>query len=166
MSAGTSTVQAVAAGKAVIDGGATKTIASVAALEALMNKNKAKYGTDRIVEVNVHDRPVFGFGNSSTDRCMSTAQVGLTASGNPGTLKVHTLDRGTGPILLSVESLRQLGAVIDFDADLAVFRNINANRIVQLERSATGHQLLSLTEDLFEHSVASRDAVPSLRSFI
>ena len=161
-----STVQAMTAGKAVIDGGATRTIASVTALEALMSRNQERYGNDRVQHVNTSERPVFGFGNSSTDRCMSTATIGLTAAGAPGTLKVHTLDRGTGPILLSVESLRQLGAVIDFEEDLVVFRRLNANRIVQLERSSTGHQLLSLTEDIFEQSVASRDSVPSLRSFI
>ena len=73
-----------------------------------MSKNRARHGMDRVMAVDTSKRPVFGFGNSSTDRCMSTGKIGLTASGAPvgasGTLKVPTLDRGTGPILLSVES--------------------------------------------------------------
>jgi len=62
--------------------------------------------------------------------------------GKLGMMKVHALDQGSAPILLSAHSLRQLGALVDFENDLAVFRHVDPTRAIQLERSsarAPGH---------------------------
>ena len=155
------TATAVQNGKAVIDGGATKTVASVAALEALMRVNRDRFGTDRVLEVDKTERPVFAFGNSSQDQCLSTAQIKVTAGGSPGQLRVHALDRGHGPILLSIDTLRALGATIDFESDIVVFRRLNSSRAVRLERSSSGHQLISLSDDLLATSVALKEPLPS-----
>ena len=155
------TATAVQDGKAVIDGGATKTVASVAALEALMRVNRDRFGTDRVLEVDKTERPVFAFGNSSQDQCLSTAQIKVTAGGSPGQLRVHALDRGHGPILLSIDTLRALGATIDFESDIVVFRRLNSSRAVRLERSSSGHQLISLSDDLLATSVALKGPLPS-----
>ena len=80
--------------------------------------------------------PSFSFGNSSTNRCLSTAKLMVSANGSPGELRVHTLNHGQSPILLSVETLRKVGAVIDFSADLAVFRRLDPSRIIPLTRGA------------------------------
>ena len=90
----------------------------------------------------------------------------ITAGGRKGELRVHTLDRGEGPLLFSVEALRSLGAVIDFQADLAVFRNLDPTQVVQLERSSTGHQLLPLTEDLFAKATKTAEPVPGLSAYL
>ena len=166
LSAGVSTAEAVLAGKAVVDGGATRTIASVEALEALSRQNQKSFGENGIISIDRDDKPTFSFGNSSTDTCISTAEVRLRAQGNPGRLRVHTLDRGSGPILLSVHSLRSLGAIIDFEQDLAVFRRLDPRRAVRLERSATGHQLLSLSDDLYAQSFPLVKAMESLQELI
>ena len=84
----------------------------------------------------------------------------------PGSLKVHCLDQGSGPLLLSVESLRKLGAIVDFAEDMICFRSLDAQKIVQVERSTTGHQLLSMTEDIMTRAKAARVAVPSLREYL
>ena len=48
------------------------------------------------------------------------------------------------PILASIAALRGLGAVVDFEADVAVFRSIDPWQAVELERSPAGHLLLDL----------------------
>ena len=160
-----STAEAVACGMGVIDGGATKTLASVYALEKLANLNEAKYGNNGIAGIDTSEKPTFGFGNSSKDTCVSTAQLNVWADQRPGVLKVHALERGTGPLLLSVSTLRSLGAIIDFEADVAVFRHLNARKLVALERSATGHQLISLTDDLLAKAKECTQDIPSLLAF-
>ena len=100
------TQQAVAQGKAVIDGGATRTLGSVLALEKVIQVNENAKGHSGIESVDTGDRPVFGFGNSSKNQCLSTARLSIQADQKAGCLKVHTLDHGDGPILFSIESLR------------------------------------------------------------
>ena len=160
------TQMAMQAGKAILDGGATKSIASVTALEALMDINYRKHGENRPVSLDGKNRPTFGFGNSSTDKCLSTATMRIKAAGKDGNLTIHTLDRGDGPILLSVATLRALGAVVDFEADLIVFRNLDPERVVALERSSTGHQLLPLSEDIFEGARKLAKPLKSLRDLV
>ena len=160
-STGISTTEAMNEGKAILDGGATRTLASVTALEALMKVNKQKHGSDGILNIDPQDRPVFGFGNSAQEQCMSTAQVRLRAAGQAGCLRVHTLDKGQGPILFSIDSLRNLGAVLDFEHDYVVFRKLSRTKAIPLERSSTGHQLLPLSDDLYRNAVPLKEPLPS-----
>ena len=39
----------------------------------------------------------------------------MKADGQQGEVRVHALNKGEGPVLFSIESLRSLGAVIDFE---------------------------------------------------
>ena len=157
-----STQEAIDAGMGILDGGATRTLASVHALERLMEANEKKYGTNGVLKVDTEEKPTFGFGNSSKDTCISTAKVEISANQQPGVIKIHALDKGTGPILISVDTLRSLGAVIDFTADLVAFRALDKHKVIPLERSSSGHQLLSLTDDLYRNARHCEQAVPSL----
>ena len=161
-----STSEAVCQGKAIIDGGATRTLGSVHAVEQVMSLNQAQHGHDGLCQLDESDRPTFAFGNSSSDQCLSTAWLKIQAGGKPGQLKIHTLDKGQGPILFSIETLRALGAVIDYEHDLVTFRKLDPKRIIELERSSTGHQLLPLTEDWFKQSQKAKEPVPSLKHYI
>eukprot|EP00439_Symbiodinium_sp_Y106_P052416 s1089_g7.t1 len=165
-SAGVSTAEAVKAGKAVVDGGATRTIASAEALQTLGRQNKKTFGEDGILAIDRSDLPTFSFGNSSTYTCISTTEVRLSAQSQPGKLLFHTLDKRSGPVLLSVHSLRALGAIIDFEHDLAIFLCLDPDLAVHLERSATGHQLLSLSADLYDHSYPLKKAMESLQDLV
>eukprot|EP00439_Symbiodinium_sp_Y106_P036330 s3080_g4.t1 len=160
------TGMAVAQGKAVLDSGATRSIGSVWALEKIMNLNLQKRGRTRVLEIDQGERPLFSFGNSSSDQCISTVRMGVTAGPKEGSFKVHALNRGVGPVLLSIEALRTLGAVVDYEEDLAVFRKLDPTKIIKLERSNTGHQLLPLTQDLFQNALEARIAIPSLKEFL
>ena len=89
----------------------------------------------------------------------------IVANQKDGVLTVHTLDKGVGPMLLSIATLRALKAVIDFEEDLICFRAIDPDRVIQLERSQAGHQLLSMTDDLYKDAVPCAKPAPSLRAF-
>ena len=110
---GLSTEEAVARGMAVVDGGATKTLSSIQALENIMKINVREKGHNGLLEVNLEDRPVFSFGNGTQDQCSSTVKLKLQADDRSGALRVHCLDKGGGPLLLSIDALRRLDAIID-----------------------------------------------------
>ena len=118
------TKEVVEQGKAVLGGGATRTLASVAALEKIMEINQSQKGHPGVCEVDLEDRPTFGFGNSSRNQCVSTAALKVSADGREG-LRVHALDQGEGPLLFSIHTLRALGAVIGFSEDFVVFRTLS-----------------------------------------
>ena len=92
------THEAVKRGMCVIDGGATQTIGSIEALEAVLEQNRRRHGASRLRGISSDDPPVFSFGNSTENRCCSTARLGVCADGKPGELQVHTLDQGQSPI--------------------------------------------------------------------
>ena len=137
-------------GKAIIDGGATRTIGSIEALSRVADLNQELRGTSGIKEVDLSDRPIFGFGNSSKDQCVSTASLEVPLDGKMSTLRVHALDKGSAPVLMSVHSLRKLGAIIDFENDLAVFRSVDPKKVIQLECTAAGHQVMPLADDVMK----------------
>ena len=78
-------------------------------------------------------------------------------------MKVHALDQGSAPILLSNHSLRPLGAVIEFENNLAIFRHVDPSRLVPLERSSAGHQVMPLTEDIYQNAVTLKEPMPSFK---
>ena len=86
-------------------------------------------------------------------------------AGQMGSLKVHALDQGEAPVLLSAQSLRRLSAMIDYEHDVAVFRNVDPCRVVSLERSAAGHQLMPLTDDVYAQAKQLSKPFPALSNF-
>ena len=152
------TEEAIRQGYGIIDGGATKTLGSLHALGAIADENLRKHNEDRVIEVNTKERPVFGFGNSSRNQCVSIAKMKIEAGPKAGVLTVHALEKGQGPVLLSI-------AIIDFAEDLVVFRNLDDKKLIQAQQSQVGHQLLPLTENLYSQALDSTCPIPSLRSF-
>ena len=160
-----STSEATRLGYGVIDGGATKTLASVTALEALVERNMDKHNNGRVISVDTDNKPLFGFGNSTKDKRLSTTRMGITAANKDGELTIHTLDKGDGPILVSIATLRSLKAIIDFENDLVVFRALDDQRVVPLTRSKAGHQLISLSDDLYKDALPCTEKIRSLKDF-
>lgn len=161
-----STADVVAQGKAVLDGGATRTLGSVHALERILELNKQARGENGLNQLDLQDRPTFGFGNSTRNQCVSTAALKIQADGREGQVKIHALDDGEGPVLFSIASMRSLGAILDFENDLLVFRKLSDTKVIPLERSNTGHQLLPMTRDWYEGAISTAKPVPDLKSFI
>ena len=160
------TQEAVTEGWCVLDGGATKTLGSINAVQSVIDQNLKQSGATRLLSVDTQRKPTFSFGNSSENRCASTVELGIQAAEKAGRLTIHTLDTGNGPILLSVASLRALGAIIDFSNDLVCFRSLDPHRLVQARRSQSGHQLLPLSGDMCASSVVANRAIPSLKDFL
>ena len=155
------TTEAMLQGKAVVDCGATKSLGSVRALERIM-----ALSTNGVSDVDVRNKPTFGFGNSSEDTCVSTLHLRLNADGRPGLLRVHALDKGQAPVLLSIDTLKSLKAIIDFEDGSIVFRGVDPTKVKSLEQSSTGHLLLPLTGDILEGAFKTKCPVPGLMEFV
>ena len=50
-------------------------------------------------------------------------------------LKVHVLGEGKAPVLLSVDTLRKMGAIIDVASDEVIFSQVAPDKLIKLERS-------------------------------
>ncbi len=159
------TQQVVSEGYGVLDGGATKTMASVKALEHIQ-RHCREHQQPGITKVDVEDRPTFGFGNSEHNQCVSTCYLKLPVQEQDMSCKIHALDKGSAPVLISVSTLRRMGAIIDYNNDEAIFTAINPQKIVKLARSAAGHQLLPLTTDFMQEGSVCSKATTSLRQLI
>ena len=152
------TEEAIRQGKAVLDPGATKTMGSVHAVESFINR----FGAERLERLDVTDRPTFGFGNSGRSRSLSTAYMEVPCSAHKMKMKIHVIGEGTAPILVSIDSLRKMGAIVDFRNDTAIFTALCASTLVSLERSQSGHQLFPLGEDPLKNGVKLPRPVHSL----
>ena len=144
--------EATRRGKAVIDCGATESLGGIAALENLAKLNAKKYGTTKM-RIDRTDRPTYTFGNGESAKVDGRATFEVEVAGSPGTIDFHGIDAKGVPMLLSAQSLRKMGAVINFENGQAKFLKLHPEKIVQLEKSSTGHWLLDLSEDLYAREV-------------
>ena len=160
-----STQDAMMAGYGVLDGGATKTMASIKALECLEEKCKEK-DHQGISKVDLSEQPTFGFGNSHRGRCVSTCYFKVPTKEKSMSLKIHALDQGNAPVLISVDTLRRLGAIVDFRNDQAIFSDVNPKKLIALQRSVAGHQLIPLAEDFMSKGKPLAQAVHSLAQLV
>jgi hypothetical protein len=135
----------VKAGKGVIDCGATHSIGGVPSLEALADLRG-------MPDLNHKLRPTYTFGNGKQQQTEARATFNIEAGPHDGEFKIHALDAPT-PILVAIESLRALGALIDFKRDLAVWQNVVPDTVCQLERGSTGHLLMDLGGNIASNQV-------------
>ena len=75
---------------------------------------------------------------------------------------VFALDAEGVPILISIAALRQLGAVVDFERNLAVFTKICGETVIRPEQAEGGHALLDLSADLLHSKVGQLPSFPRL----
>ncbi|CAE7339695.1 unnamed protein product [Symbiodinium pilosum] len=139
----------IASGMGIVDCGATASLASVDALEAIMRLNLKK-GHDDKVTVLPGLRPTFRFGNGERKECISSVHLRVDMAERTGKMQLHVHDTPEQPALVSVKALKQLGAVIDFSTNQCVFQQINPCAVVQLEAADNGHLLMPLASNLLE----------------
>ena len=77
-------------------------------------------------------------------------------------MRVHVHEVPNQPVLLSIASLRKLGAVIDFNEDKMILKAVDPCRVIKLERTSSGHQVFPLTEDVYSSSTCRQHAFKSL----
>ena len=135
------------AGFAVIDSGATETVCSLPALEALMIARKQATGRDERIQVTEEPPKRFRFGNGAHGYSASHVLLPQRLGELCINLAIYTLDVENVPLLVGIKTLRRLQAVLDFHRDVVVFGTIDPSKGVPLRRSKTGHLLLDLRED-------------------
>ncbi|CAE7753594.1 unnamed protein product [Symbiodinium necroappetens] len=147
--------QIIKEGKAIIDGGD--------ALQQLAALNWEREGDDGL-QIVPGETPSFRFGNNGRHDCLSTALLNLRLGGDLSKMRIHLHDIPGQPVLLSVKGLRALGAVIDFEKNEAVFKNVDATRVATLETTASGHQLFPLAGDALKDSYVRKTPFQGLKS--
>ncbi|CAE7247762.1 unnamed protein product [Symbiodinium sp. CCMP2592] len=135
------------AGFAVLDSGATETVCSLPALEALMIARRQSTGRSDQVQVTDEPPKRFKFGNGAHGYSASHVLLPQRLGELCVNLGVFTLDVQGVPLLIGVKTLRRLHAVLDFHRDVIVFGAVDPSKGVPLRRSRTGHLLLDLRED-------------------
>ena len=155
--------QIIKEGKAIIDGGATSNLGSEDALQQLAALNWEREGDDGL-QIVPGETPSFRFGNNGRHDCLSTALLNLRLGGDLSKMRTHLHDIPGQPVLLSVKGLRALGAVIDFEKNEAVFKNVDATRVATLETTASGHQLFPLAGDALKDSYVRKTPFQGLKS--
>ena len=136
-------------GMGIIDSGATASLASVDAVEAIMNANAKAYGEDR-VNVKPELRPTFRFGNGQKKECLSTIQLRVDLEDKPGKMELHVHDSPGQPALISIKALKNLGAILDFGSGECILAKVNRKAVIQLEEAQNGHLLFPLVTNVFE----------------
>ncbi|CAK9111156.1 unnamed protein product, partial [Durusdinium trenchii] len=132
-------------GHAVLDSGATESIASLEAMHEVMELRASIHGPEHFV---VHaQQKRFRFGNGSIQNAVSFVELPQIVAGKHVKLGVHALDAPGIPLLLSVKTLTTLRAVIDFDEGLICFKEVDPSVWIKLKRASNGHLLLDLTKD-------------------
>ena len=144
------TPEAMRAGYGILDPGATKTMGSITALEYARAASWAQNRQDNIAEIDPDNRPTFGFADSESAKCSSTVMMQLPVAEQKMRLRVHALDKGSVPVLLSIDTLKRMRAIVDYGSDEVVFAGINPQKCVKLQTTSTGHQILPLTKDFMQ----------------
>ena len=132
-------------GHAVLDSGATESIASLEALEEIMVIRSRTHGQEQVV---VHQREKrFRFGNGTYQNAVSFVEVPQVINGHQVPLGVHALDAPGIPLLISVKTLTALKAILDFEHARICFKDAAPDVWIPLKRAPNGHLLLDLTQD-------------------
>ena len=154
-------------GEAYLDCGATDTFGGVEAVEDFSEEYTKRFKAAG-VNIDTSDRPEYIFGNGGQDAALCRADLQTWVHDAPTSIGVHAVDTSRVPILIGMNTLRKLGAVVDFDLGLAVFKNIDSNSIRQLPRHPSGLLALNLFEDLSRqgHQHSTIDAGATDDAFI
>ena len=135
--------------RVLLDCGATDTVVSVEAIEAIIVKSQDAFGADHDwVLVDTNHGPVYKFGDAKRKQALPEVRAKVQPGGHVAHLHVHAQETEEVPVLLSAKSLSALGVVINFETGHAVFRNLEPDSVVQLERSPTGHLWMELSEQM------------------
>ena len=133
-------------GKAVLDIGATATVGSLQAIEFI--------GESETLRVFPGCQRQFRFGNGHVSSSLSYVELPQRLDGHLIHLGIHTIDAEGVPVLLSIKTLKKLGAIIDVARRLVIFQSVNARVAVRLQESPSGHLLLDLCSDWMSGAVS------------
>ncbi len=125
--------------KVIVDSGATETIGSPEAIDALIAKIRTFQPTAKVT-TDLTVRSSFRFGNGSIGRAYS--RVGVEVPW--GTFRIFCVEAPGVPILLSIRALRELHANVDFSKNTLRY-SVGADRFsTPLEQTEKCHLLLDI----------------------
>ena len=124
--------------------GATETVGSLEALEALMDLRSRMHGISEPVEVftGPSARKPFRFGNGGIQVSSSYVMVPQRLGDQLVSLGLYTIDAEKVPILME-----KMGALIDVCGRWLVLSSISPEVKIPLAKSRAGHLLVNLTMD-------------------
>ena len=132
---------------------------SIQAVEKIRELAWQKRGQDA-VEVLNGQAPSFRFGNNGKVTCASATRVAVPLDGVTGGMDVAVHEVPGQPVLLSIKSLRALGAVIDYERDEMLLKHVRSRKVV-----SSGHHLFPTTDDIYKNArLRSSDFVSLLSS--
>jgi len=136
-------------GFGVLDLGATETVGSLEALEALMAMRSHIHGNSEPVEVftGPSSKKPFRFGNGGVQFSSSYVLVPQRLGEQLVMLGLYTIDAEKVPILIGMKTLVKLGAVIDVYGQWMVLSHVSPEVKIPLAKSKAGHLLVNLTMD-------------------
>lgn len=70
-----------------------------------------------------------------------------------GDLAVHVHEVPNQPVLISVRTLKKLGAIVDFGSNKVIYQKLCPKSVMSLEEADNGHLLMPLTSDLLDGAV-------------
>ena len=129
--------------RVIVDTGASENAVGADSLQQLLEQSGLIYTVD------VHDRPVFKFGNGHQAQALSRADIQGTSI---GAVSYYVLghDATQTPPLLGGKTLRQLGAMLAYDNDLFIYRGQDPQKTswyaVKMGAHHTHHFSLDLVE--------------------
>ena len=88
----------------------------------------------------------------------------MNAGCRTGECKISCLNTTGVPILLSVYSLSQMGAIIDLSTGAAFFRHLADQAFVQLKRESNGHLYFSLVEDMLSQPNLNKEQLQEFQA--
>ena len=147
--------EALETGKALIDCGASKSMGSQEALDGLARMNEQRHGSTRF-SLDRSKKTWYTFANGTRQQSEGEVAFNVNAGGRTGECKINCLNTTGVPILLSVHSLSQMGAIIDFSTGAAFFRHLADQAFVQQERESNGQLYLSLVEDMLSQPILNK----------
>ena len=117
------------------------------------------------IRVDPKDRAKFKFGNGGVDMTKSRATLHMIADDKTGEFKIYSMDtKGKFvPLLGGMEFLVRAGAVIDFETGASIFKKINPDKVVVLERISSGHLVFPLCSDVYEQECADLTAAAAVK---
>ena len=139
--------------KAVLDIGATATVGSLQAIDYIVGA-LAERSESETLRVFPGRQRQFRFGNGQVSSSLSHVELPQRLDGHFVHLGIHTIDAEGVPVLMSIKTLKRLGAIIDVARRLVIFQQVNARVAVRLQESPSGHLLLDLRADWMSGAVS------------
>ncbi|OLP80412.1 hypothetical protein AK812_SmicGene39169 [Symbiodinium microadriaticum] len=148
--AGPTTQQALQDGYCVFDGGATRTLGFVKALEMVFKCKLERYGDDRVHKVGLEEQ------------CLSTVHLSVNADGKNGKIVSNALDEGEGPVLFSFYAFRKLTGHQLLDVTANLFVNVGERRSQFLGHCCKKDLVKTFCEERLQITLDGNETIPVL----